>query len=113
MIYRYLLVSGRCLTCVGDAVKRKHREAVKRKTRSLGRIEPYGLDARLLRSCRRAYEEAMPVLYRENHFVFTNLLGMGVFQRGGLGGGKGGSPYQSCSYSSFFAQEMTAYANGY
>lgn len=90
MIYRCLLVSGGCLTCVGDAVKRKHRDAVKKKNHDVGRTE-YGLDARLLRSCRRVYEEAMPVLYRENHFLFTNLLGMGGFQRGGLGSGKCGS----------------------
>lgn len=38
----------------------------------------------VLRSCRRMYEEALLVLYRENHFVFTNLLGMGIFQKGGL-----------------------------
>lgn len=76
MIYRYLLVSIGCLTCVGDAVKSKyyHKE----------RWVAYGLDARLLRSCRRLYEEALPILYRENHFVFTNLLGMGIFQKGGL-----------------------------
>lgn len=44
MIYRYLLVSNGCLTCVGDAVKRKHPDAVQRKRHDVGRTEPYGLE---------------------------------------------------------------------
>ena len=93
MIYRYLLVSNGCLTRVGNAVKKKHPDAVKRKRHDEGRPEPYGLDARLLRSCRRVYEEALLVLYRENHFVFTNLSGMGIFQKGGLVTMGGKSPF--------------------
>ena len=100
MIYRCLLVSSGCLTCVGDAVKKKHRDAMKKKKHDMGRTQPYGLDARLLRSCRRLYEEALPVLYRENHFVFTNLLGLGVFQKGGLVTSKGGFSFFS-NLSSF------------
>ena len=42
------------------------------------------LDTRILRSCRRIYDEAVPILYGENKFYFQTLKALHEFNGQGL-----------------------------
>jgi len=43
-----------------------------------------GLDATVLRTCRRVYHEALPILYGENWFSFDNVAAIKTFSVRGL-----------------------------
>jgi len=43
-----------------------------------------GLDAAILRTCRSIYEEALPILYGRNTFLFQHPDQIRAFQRDGL-----------------------------
>ena len=88
MIYNHVLVSSNPIRPVYQLVGDYRAE--RRSRRRAGVSEPSGvkppedIDSGLLQTCRRAYEEAISILYGENTFVFSEKYGMILFQTSGV-----------------------------
>jgi hypothetical protein len=80
-IYRELLESPRSIRG-GDLVEEKATALVVSDVRHAHQI--LAIDATILRTCRKVYEEALPVLYQVNHFGFRDVRSLRAFRSGGL-----------------------------
>ena len=74
MIYRHVLVSA-------DPIDAAHHLCARKATVQLSRYTPIpDVSAKLLRTCRCIYNEALPVLYQENTFTFKTALDIANFR---------------------------------
>lgn len=80
-IYRELLCTSKMILG-GELVEEKCMMLVIPAGRRLS--DRLGIDSSILRSCRKAYEEALPILYQENSFCFQNFQSLQSFRTGGL-----------------------------
>ena len=79
-VYSHLLVttsiSGRCIA-LKSRRKTRRQNYLCHHPHALG---PHlDLDARVLRTCRQMYDEGLPMLYGENHFVFGDIEDVTLF----------------------------------
>lgn len=80
-IYGELLKSPRSIRG-GELVEEKAMTIVIRDIRQPHQI--LAIDARILRTCREVYEEALPILYQFNHIGFQDVRSLRAFRAGGL-----------------------------
>lgn len=81
MIYRCLLVAPE-IDNPSHLVNEKMRSLII--PASHPRLIILSVDATALRTCRRIYEEALPVLYGENTYVFSTAISLETFKGEGL-----------------------------
>ncbi len=80
-IYRELLESPRSIRG-GDLVEEKAAALVVSDIRHAHQI--LAIDSTILRTCRKVYEEALPILYKVNHFGFRDVRSLRAFRSRGL-----------------------------
>lgn len=80
-IYHELLESPRSIRG-GELVEEKAMTIVIRDIRQPHQL--LAIDARILRTCREVYEEALPILYQFNHIGFRDVRSLRAFRSGGL-----------------------------
>ncbi len=80
LVYRELLVSEKTIVGLSMMVG---KERLKRKMQS--KYDPIpDIDAAILRTCRKAYNEAIGTLYGENIFKFSSIRALNAFKEDGL-----------------------------
>ncbi|KAL8784091.1 MAG: hypothetical protein Q9195_009182 [Heterodermia aff. obscurata] len=83
LIYRELFISKS-----GGKVEQPHKLLKKKKSSLIHRhrtamecfIRDPHIDSSILRTCRRVYEEGLPILYGDNVFMFTEAMGVTAFR---------------------------------
>ncbi len=80
-IYWELLSSPRSIRG-GDLVEEKAAALVVSDIRHAHQI--LAIDSTILRTCRKVYEEALPISYKVNHFGFRDVRSLRAFRSGGL-----------------------------
>jgi hypothetical protein len=87
LVYRELLVSEKTIVGLSMMVG---KERLKRRMQS--NYDPIpDIDAAILRTCRKAYNEAIDTLYGENLFKFSSIRTLNAFKEDGLTEKKGNS----------------------
>ena len=98
MVYKNLLFAG-CIEHPDKLINDKLETFVRKEShRSFSHL---GIDSTILQTCRRVHDEALPVMYAHNRFIFDNPVAIEIFRRRGLVKvpGKSSFPF-NLSYSS-------------
>ena len=81
MVYKNLLFAG-CIEHPDKLVNDKLKTFVRKESdRSFSHL---GIDSTILQTCRRIHDEALPVLYAHNRFMFDDPVAIEVFRQKGL-----------------------------
>lgn len=84
LIYQKLLTSSN-LIFAGNCVERKRNLLIVSDNPHPNLVGlRIKIDAAILRTCRQAYKEGLPILYQENGFIFTTVKMIEVFKSTGL-----------------------------